>query len=278
MAKSPRIENKLKDMTKKSPSAVVVLAAGRGSRLSPLTDHHHKSLLPIAGKPGIEWILENVCSSSAEEIVVVTGFRRDEVQSFVTGKFGTRVSFIDNPDFLTDGNILSVELGVNSLNAPERGYLIVESDMFVEPLGWQAILSIENRSDSFWVTKSFYTEVLTGGALSSGADSRVKKLVYAPAFDKQYEGMRKLLGVLYVGESNVELDRQIRGEYLSRSISQYYMVPWIENLARLPCHHFDIGSLRAVSYNDEFAYRRANELALNLPLMTDNIRLGKDED
>jgi len=266
------------NMTKKSPNAVVVLAAGTGSRLSPLTDHRHKSLLPIAGKPGIELILESICSSSTEEIVIVTGFRSDEVRSFVASKFGTRIKFVNNPEFLTDRNILSVDVGVKNLRAPNRGYLVVESDLFIEPLGWQAILSIDNPLDSFWVTKSFYSEALTGGALSSGANGRVRRLVYAPAYEEKHEGLRKLLGVLYVGESNVELDRQIRGEYVSRSISQYYMAPWMENLDRLPCYSFDLGGLRAASYNDEIDYRRANELALSLPPKSDSIGRREDDD
>lgn len=268
----------LENMRKKSPKAVVVLAAGTGSRLSPRTDYLHKSLLPIGGKPGIEWILESVCSSPAEEIVVVTGFRQDEVRSFVAGKFGTRVKFVHNPEFLTDGNILSVDIAVNSLRAPNRGYLVVESDLFIEPLGWQAIFSIDDPLDSFWVTKSLYSEALTGGALSCGGDGRTKKLVYAPTYEKKHEGMQKLLGVLYVGESNVEFDRQIRGEYVSRSISQYYMAPWMENLDRLPCHGFDLGRLSAASYNDELAYRRADELALSLPLKRGSISWGENDD
>ena len=50
----------------------IILAAGYGSRLSPLTDQIPKPLLPIAGKPMLIRILEKLKEAGADRIAVNT--------------------------------------------------------------------------------------------------------------------------------------------------------------------------------------------------------------
>lgn len=48
----------------------MILAAGRGERMRPLTDHTPKPLLPVAGKPLIVWHLEKLAASGCREIII----------------------------------------------------------------------------------------------------------------------------------------------------------------------------------------------------------------
>jgi MurNAc alpha-1-phosphate uridylyltransferase len=48
----------------------MILAAGRGERMRPLTDHIPKPLLPIAGKPIIVWLIERLVQSGNADIVI----------------------------------------------------------------------------------------------------------------------------------------------------------------------------------------------------------------
>ncbi len=52
----------------------IVLAAGRGERMRPLTDHTPKPLLPVHGKPLIEWHLLALARAGVREIVVNTAW------------------------------------------------------------------------------------------------------------------------------------------------------------------------------------------------------------
>ena len=57
----------------------IVLAAGRGERMRPLTDVTPKPLLPVRGKPLIEWHLEALSRDGIREVVVNTAWLEDQI-------------------------------------------------------------------------------------------------------------------------------------------------------------------------------------------------------
>ncbi|MFO1378096.1 MAG: NTP transferase domain-containing protein [Steroidobacteraceae bacterium] len=242
----------------RGPVNAVLLAAGRGSRLAPLTDLTHKSLLPVAGKPVLAYVMDRLTRAGCQDIVCVTGYRKDDIAGFLAS-YGSAVRTIENARYEQDVNILSTEIGVSALRRPELGYLLVETDIVLEDRGWDAILDRTAAGDSFWVTRGRYSRALTGGALHADDSGRVTDMVYAPAYDARYEGWLKLLGVLYVGEREVQADRAIRQKAMQRTIAQYYMTPWVENRAELPCMACDLGDVYASSYNDVEAYQRTQQ-------------------
>lgn len=53
----------------------LILAAGYATRLSPLTDDFPKGLLPVGGRPMVDWIVDNVRSAGIDDIALVTNAR-----------------------------------------------------------------------------------------------------------------------------------------------------------------------------------------------------------
>ncbi len=49
---------------------VMILAAGRGERMRPLTDHTPKPLLPVAGKPIIQYTIEQLVAAGFSDIII----------------------------------------------------------------------------------------------------------------------------------------------------------------------------------------------------------------
>ncbi|QPV62840.1 NTP transferase domain-containing protein [Halosimplex litoreum] len=58
----------------------VILAAGRGGRLGPLTELRPKPMLPVANRPILESVVETAIEAGTDEIVLVVGYRRDRIQ------------------------------------------------------------------------------------------------------------------------------------------------------------------------------------------------------
>jgi MurNAc alpha-1-phosphate uridylyltransferase len=106
-----------------APAGVILLAAGRGSRLSSLTEHTHKSLLPIAGKPAISYAIEAILARDVAEIVVVTGYMRDSIESFVRSRYAGRIQLAYNERYAADTNILSTEIGAAAPISVERMFV-----------------------------------------------------------------------------------------------------------------------------------------------------------
>jgi glucose-1-phosphate thymidylyltransferase len=69
----------------------LILAAGYATRLRPLTEEMPKQLLPVGGRPMLDWILDKLRETSADEIHLVTNARfADDFDRWSAGK-GVRV-------------------------------------------------------------------------------------------------------------------------------------------------------------------------------------------
>eukprot|EP01036_Dinobryon_divergens_P046333 gene46333-61960_t len=63
----------------RQPASAMLLAAGRGERMRPLTDTCPKPLLPVRGKPLMQWPLEALARAGVAEVVVNTDWLADQI-------------------------------------------------------------------------------------------------------------------------------------------------------------------------------------------------------
>ena len=61
----------------------VLLAAGKGTRLRPLTHTGPKHLLPIAGKPIIQYGIEKLQRMGLEELAIIVGYMAGEIETYL---------------------------------------------------------------------------------------------------------------------------------------------------------------------------------------------------
>ena len=57
----------------------VILAAGEGTRLRPLTITRPKPMLPLAGKPILEWNLDALSDAGFRKAVIIVGYRKEVI-------------------------------------------------------------------------------------------------------------------------------------------------------------------------------------------------------
>ena len=86
----------------------VILAAGRGSRLAPLTDRMPKPLVPVNGTPIITTILDALNAAGISSITIVRGYCGEAFDAL--RETYPHLAFIDNPDWETANNISSMAL------------------------------------------------------------------------------------------------------------------------------------------------------------------------
>jgi CTP:molybdopterin cytidylyltransferase MocA len=80
----------------------VVMAAGEGSRLRPLTEEWPKPILPIDGRAVIATLLRELAAAGITHVVVVTGHLAEQVEALVGdgSAFGLRVTYARQPGVL----------------------------------------------------------------------------------------------------------------------------------------------------------------------------------
>jgi len=102
--------------------AAVVLAAGRSSRMAP----QNKLLVPDrAGRPMVARVVDNLLSSAARPVIVVTGHRAEEVSAAVGGR---PVQMVHAADY-ADGLSASLRAGIAAVPASASAALVCLGDM-----------------------------------------------------------------------------------------------------------------------------------------------------
>jgi len=111
----------------------VILAAGRGKRIAPLTDVKPKPLLPIFGKPLIEHSLDALRKNEITECVIVTGYMAEKLRKHLEmgEKHGIRISYVYNPAY-EDGNGLSL-YAARSLLGDGQPFMVLMADHLIDP-------------------------------------------------------------------------------------------------------------------------------------------------
>lgn len=76
----------------------VILAAGLGKRMRPLTEDRPKPLVPVCGKPLLEHIIEAL-PSAIDEIIIVVGYRGEMIREFCGAEFkGRKVYYVEQKE------------------------------------------------------------------------------------------------------------------------------------------------------------------------------------
>ena len=112
-----------------SVSDAVVLAAGEGQRLRPLTHNRPKPMLPAANRPIAAHVLDVMIEAGLERITMVVGYRRDRVQDrFGSDYRGVPIRYVAQEKQLGSGHALA-----QAQQAVSDRFLVVNGDQLIEP-------------------------------------------------------------------------------------------------------------------------------------------------
>jgi len=87
----------------------IILSAGQGRRLLPLTEKQPKCLLPIAGRCILQWQLDALLESGIDDITIITGFHSELIEQLISSKYSAHpgVKTLYNPFFNVSDNLAS---------------------------------------------------------------------------------------------------------------------------------------------------------------------------
>ena len=107
----------------------IILAAGIGNRMMPLTKNTHKTLIDVAGVTIIDRIINSLKANNILEIVVVTGYLKNQLISHLKKNHNDiDFEFVNNPKFKKTNNIVSLSMTFEQIEV-DQDILLIESDL-----------------------------------------------------------------------------------------------------------------------------------------------------
>ena len=92
--------------------SAVVLAGGFGTRLRSVVSELPKPLAPVAGRPFVAYVLEQLAAAGVAEVVLAVGYRAEQVErAFGTGFAGMRITYSHEHEPLGTGGAVCQALG-----------------------------------------------------------------------------------------------------------------------------------------------------------------------
>jgi MurNAc alpha-1-phosphate uridylyltransferase len=108
----------------------MILAAGLGNRMRPLTDHLPKPLLPVNGKPLIEFHLENIARAGITQVIINLAYLGDKIRLQLGNgaRFGVDIRYSEEPEPLETGGAILNALPLLG----DEPFLLINGDVWCE--------------------------------------------------------------------------------------------------------------------------------------------------
>ena len=107
----------------------IILAAGKGTRISKFIDEKPKCMVDVGGQVLIEYTVDMLRSKGIEEIIIVVGYKADVIKEHLKDK---NVTFVYNPFFDVTNGIASIWFAKDYLVDNEET-MIMSGDVYLEP-------------------------------------------------------------------------------------------------------------------------------------------------
>ena len=111
----------------------LILAAGLGTRLAPITENVPKSLVPVNGKPILFKQIENLYENGVTDITIISGYKADVLETIVYEKY-PEINIVESVNYATTNNMYSAYLGIRSMfpNGAFEPFLMMNADVFFD--------------------------------------------------------------------------------------------------------------------------------------------------
>jgi choline kinase len=169
----------------------IVLAAGTGSRLRPLTDRLPKCLVEVAGQPLLHRTVAALAGLGCARILVVAGHLIETVRSRLPAVGpGVEIEVVENAEFRTTNSMYSLMLG---LDRAVGAAWVVEADVVFEP----GMLRRPATGGAGWFADSSTGE-LDGAYLETDPGGRVRRVGIVRDIAARPPGALKSAGILWL--------------------------------------------------------------------------------
>ena len=182
----------------------IILAAGQGTRLRPLTDNKPKCMVEFQGKPVIDYLIETFNLCGIDDIVVVNGYQGDMLESHLEGQ---NIRFVRNENYDTTNMLHSLFCAENEMN---DDLIISYSDIIFSPKALQTMINskkdisvaIDSEWEKLWRIRmeDYISDVET---LKMDSEGAITEIGQSPKSIKDIQG--QYIGLIRVEKNKIQL-------------------------------------------------------------------------
>jgi mannose-1-phosphate guanylyltransferase len=136
----------------------LILAAGLGTRLRPLTDTVPKALVPISGKPLLAYHLDSLKKHGVDEVIINTHYLADKISEFVDDyskeNCGINITTVFEPTLLGSAGTL---LCNRDFFRNERSFFVVYGDNLTN-INYSALLNYHEKNNGIVTISAYYED------------------------------------------------------------------------------------------------------------------------
>ena len=117
----------------------VILAAGEGKRLRPITSTRPKPLIPIAGKPLLEHTILGLRAAGIDEVLLIVGYKEQLIKNYFgngVDKFNIKIDYITQEEYLGTAHACSYAKDF----VGEETFLMMYGDILVDPIVFKEVI------------------------------------------------------------------------------------------------------------------------------------------
>lgn len=184
----------------------ILPVAGKGTRLRPLAHTYPKALIPVAGRPMVDWILEPLIAAGLQEAVFIVGWLGDEIERHVRAEYpGLSLRFVPQGETLGLGHAVSL-----GLDEGEGEVFIVLGDTLFET----DVRAIVDAPHSVLGVKEVADPRRFG--VAEVQDGRITRLVEKPAEPRSNLALIGLYNIKNGEALRLTLERMMRDDIRTR--------------------------------------------------------------
>ncbi|AMD17392.1 hypothetical protein TL18_04775 [Methanobrevibacter sp. YE315] len=185
----------------------VILSAGMGTRLMPLTKDIPKPLLEINGVTLLERMIKNCMNAGITDFILIVGYNKKKVYDIapeLEEKLGVNIKIIENEDYDVTNTSVSTYLASSYIeNGPLDDFILINGDNVVDPEIITRIAETENTSmivDNFKELneESFKliledVKVNDDNSIANGTIAEIGKGIDIPSSTGEFIGVSKVV-------------------------------------------------------------------------------------
>ena len=162
------------------PVNIIIMAGGKGTRLRPLTDHTHKSLIPVGGKPIIRHLIDHLTASGFPEIYISVGHLAEQLTSYLGDGHDLGISIRYIQEHSPMGSIGALTL---KQRWPHEHFLVINGDLYSNfDIGNLCTEYFSRKADMAILTTPNVVKI-PYGVLEIAADGHVRGFVEKPDYE-----------------------------------------------------------------------------------------------